>query len=219
VAENDPTLTRVSSIAEVFPHDDPVARFVVSISMARNDIRHALELTAEANEGSKPEFTYYARLAMAHFFDALDALDSWCKVTEVKAFIAAMPKAGRDELRKARRTRQLVGHVAIGHARNRTLHYPSPASSHQTDGELAEALRGLGDEEATLVITGRGYYRLQFADHVALTLAMRKHTPGRFREDARQTQEGAAAYVNFATVVWRQYMRARDLEDGLPPPP
>jgi hypothetical protein len=186
--------------------------------MARNDIRHAMELMVEANEAGKPEFTYYARLAMAHYFDALDALDSWCKVAEVKAFISRMPNEGRDQLRVARSTRQRVGHVAIAHARNRTFHYPSPASRYQTDAELAEALRRLGDEEATLVLTSPGYYRLHFADHVALTLAIGKHVPGRFREDARQTQEGAAACVNFATVVWREYMGSRGLEGGLPPP-
>src|SRR4051794_34277792 len=101
------------------------------MSMARNNVRHAMEQTVAANEDGRPEFTYYPRLAMAHYFDALDALDGRCTISAVKAFIGGLPQAGREELRKARSTRQRVGHVAIGHARDRTFHYPSPSSRYQ----------------------------------------------------------------------------------------
>ena len=208
----------VSSIAEVFPHDDPVARFVVAMSMARNDVRHAMERTAATNEGDAPEFTYYARLALGHFFEALDALDQWRRLPEVKRFIERMPQEGREQLQIARSTRQRVGHAAIKQIRNRTFHYPAPDSPYQTDAELREALRVMGPEEVTVVITGDGFYRLHFADQVALTVAMRRHTPDRFRTQASDTQAGAAAFVNFATVAWRTYMNERGLT-GLPPPP
>ena len=210
----------MSSFAEVFPHDDPVSRFVIAMSMARNDVRYTMERTAATNEADEPEFTYFARLALAHYFDALDAVDSWCKVPEVKAFIGRVPQAGRDQLRLARSNRQKVGHLAMEHTRNRTFHYPAPSTRHpQLDAELTDALREMGGEEVTVVLTGPGFYRLKFADDVALTIAMGKYKPGRFRDDARLAQEGAAGLVNFVTVVIRAYMAERGLDHGLPPPP
>jgi len=204
----------------VFPHDDPVARFVIAMSMARNDVRFTMQRTAAANEADEPEFTYFARLAMAHYFDALDSVDAWCRVPQVKTFIARVPEVGRDQLRLARRNRQRVGHMAMEHTRNRTFHYPAPSTKHpQLEAELTDVLREMGEEQVEVVLTGPGFYRLKFADDVALAIAMGKYTPGRFREDARLAQEGAAGLVNFATLVVQTYMADRDADTGLPPPP
>jgi hypothetical protein len=209
----------MSSIAEVFPHHDAVSRFVIAMSMARNDLRYAMERAAAANKADQPEFTYLTRLALAHYFDALDAVDNWSKVPEVKAFVGRLPQTGRDQLRLARSNRQKVGHLALEHTRKRTFHYPAPSSKHpQLDAELTSALREMGGEEVEVVQTGPGFYRLKFADDVALTIAMGRYKLGRFREDARLAQEGAAGFVNFATVVLSAYMRERGFDHGLPPP-
>jgi mevalonate pyrophosphate decarboxylase len=74
----------MSSIAEVFPHDDPVARFVVAMSMARNDVRHALTRAGEANDQDDPEFGYWVRMATGHFFEAAYALSHWRQIDEIK---------------------------------------------------------------------------------------------------------------------------------------
>jgi len=53
----------MSSFAEVFPHDDRLSRFIVAMSMARNDVGHALEriraspareLVFDINDSTKP---------------------------------------------------------------------------------------------------------------------------------------------------------------------
>jgi hypothetical protein len=69
-----------------------------------------------------------------------------------------------------------------------------------------------------VVITGDGYYRLQFADIVALTIAIGRHTPGRFREDARRTQEGSSGVGQLRDRRLDSYLRARALESGVPLP-
>jgi hypothetical protein len=133
----------VSSIAEVFPHADSVARFVVAMSMARNDVRHALTRAGEANDKDDPEFGYWVRMATGHFFEAAYALSHWRQVDEVKRFIDRLPQDGRDALRDASSAIQKMGPGVLEHSRDRTFHYPYPTSRYQTDEELEDALKGL----------------------------------------------------------------------------
>jgi hypothetical protein len=61
---------------------------------------------------------------------------------------------------------------------------------------------------------------LQFADSVALWLALRRHDAERLEEQLELGRDGAIALVNFATVAWQTYAEARGLSFGdLPPPP
>lgn len=187
------------------------------MSMARNDIRHAMELAVEANKNDAPEFTYFVRLSMAHWIEGHEALDRWCSVPEVAAFMKQLSPPGLDQLRIMRSMRQRVGHDAIEHSRNRTFHYPAPSSRYAIDDELRAVLKAMEEEEANVVITGRGYVRLEFADRVALALAFGKHDPNRAREQAAEVMRGATAFVNVVTTMWASYKAARGLDDGLPP--
>ncbi len=83
----------MASIAEGVPGQDPVARFMVTVSMARNDVRHALFEAGGANAAGKPDFAYWVRLSTAHFFEAVSAIRSWRQVPEVKAFLTRLPAA------------------------------------------------------------------------------------------------------------------------------
>lgn len=64
-------------LPDVFPPDDPVARFVVSIAMASNDIERALRDVLRAGENDDPDFTHRIRLSVGHLVEALDALSSY----------------------------------------------------------------------------------------------------------------------------------------------
>src|SRR4051794_26792847 len=99
---------------------------MVTISMARNDIRHGLFLANEASKARKPELAYWVRSSTGHLFEAVDAVQKWRSVPEVRRFISAIPKAVRDELRAAEGGVAKLGHGALAHSRNRTFHYPNP---------------------------------------------------------------------------------------------
>jgi hypothetical protein len=210
----------MSSIAEVFPHDDPVARFMVAISMARNDVRHALRQVGQANDQGDPEFTYWIRVATGHFFEAELALREWRKVRAIKDFIAKLPHDAQHELGRASSAIQNMGPGVLQHSRNRTFHYPYPASRYQTDEELASALQTLRDEEVTVVVesTTPGLFRLHFADHVALALALGKYDRESLRTQAELVRDGAIGFVNFATRAWEAYIDTRGLSLGPPEP-
>jgi hypothetical protein len=211
----------MSSIGEIFPYNDTIARFVVAMSIARNDIRHALIQAGRANDRNDPEFGYWVRIATGHFFEAADALNQWRKVDEVKKSIAKLPKDGRDALRVASSAIQKMGKGVLEHSRNRTFHYPYPSSQYQTDEELQEALKGLASVEVRLVVESAdlGLFRLQFADEVAAALALRKHDPKKIREQLTIARDGSIGFVNFATRVWEQYSDMHGLEMGDPVSP
>jgi hypothetical protein len=208
----------VSTFAEVFPADDPVARFIVAISIARNDVRHALLQVGAAYDRDAPESAYWMRIATGHFFEAEGALREWLQVPEVRSFIAKLPSDGQEALRTALSAIQKMGRGALEHSRQRTFHYPSPASRYRLDEELAGALRALGDEEVTVVHERAGLFRWRFADDVALTLALGKHSPSTVREQLEIARDGAIGFVNFATRAWDAYRDAHALQLGKPRP-
>ena len=81
------------------------------------------------------------------------------------------------------------------------------------DEELAAALEGLRNHEVSIVFAPeRPISRLQFADDVAASLALGKHDPARLKEQFEIARVGAVGFVNFATRLWQQYMRVRDLD-------
>lgn len=69
----------------------------------------------------------------------------------MRRFIARLPRDGKEELAKASRAVHRVGAGVLEHSRNRTFHYPYPASRYQTEQELENALRELREEEPMIV--------------------------------------------------------------------
>jgi hypothetical protein len=216
---NVPSLERVSTFAEVFDPADPVARFVVAMCIARNDVRHALTQAGRATDDDAPEYAYWIRMAASHYFEADDALREWRQVPEVRAFIRTVPDDGREALRVAASASQKMGKGVLEHLRQRTFHYPSPANRYDLDRELEKALCALGGEEVTAVVEADGFFRWRFADDVALTLSLAKHDRKRLREQSLLMRDGAIGFVNFATRAWEAYAEKHGLEMGPPEPP
>src|SRR5689334_20033647 len=86
---------RESSMADAFDPDEAVSRFVLSMSMARNDIErclHDLLRVTEAGETDGPDFAYRIRLLTAHFYEAALALRQYRQhKPEVAAFVNSLP--------------------------------------------------------------------------------------------------------------------------------
>jgi hypothetical protein len=111
-------------VAEVFPAKDPVARFMVTVSMARNDVRHALFEAGNANKASEPDFAYWVRLSTAHFFEAVTAIRSWRQLPEVKR---EKYRFGRKALRRG----------------SRRASRPEPGGQHSEGDERRRHWRGI----------------------------------------------------------------------------
>jgi hypothetical protein len=224
----------VSTIGEVFPHDDPVACFVVAMSMAAHDIETAILHAAEANDADNPSFGYYVRLATGHTFDALDALSIWSQqLREVRDFLERLPQTGKERLRRARRAMQQIGGKNLEKARNRTFHYPCPHPKYapkDTGTELATVLKQMQRDEAHLVVTGlkdesgalgrkpRVYF--PFADDAASRLAFGAFgdTREELEEKFGEARDGGIAFVHFHQYLFAHYQQEQKLDFGEPKP-
>jgi len=114
-------------LPDVFPPDDPIARFVVSMAMASNDIERALRDVQRAGENDDPDFTYRIRLSVGHLVEALDALSSYSQeFGDIRSLINRIPPAGQKHLSEARGTIQRAGSRVLKNVRDNTFHYPSP---------------------------------------------------------------------------------------------
>jgi hypothetical protein len=203
----------MSTIGEVFPPDDPVARFMVAMAMARNDVRNAVIEAGKAADRDEQELLqYWFRVSVAHFSEAEQALRHWRQaVPQVRGFIDKMAPEALDQLRSVARNVQLIGPGVLSHSRDRTFHYPYPTGRYPTDQELIDALEGLGDHEVTLVVEGDGLHRMAFGDRVALTLALGKYDEDRLDQQIQLARDGSIAFINFVTVAWKTYQTIREL--------
>jgi hypothetical protein len=96
-------------IPEVFDPDRIDARFVVSMSMARNDIEVALRDGIAAAADDRPDFAYRVRLVTSHLVEALDSLNAYSQEDDIKTLMARVPNDAKKQLSKARGVLQEVG--------------------------------------------------------------------------------------------------------------
>jgi hypothetical protein len=207
---------------DLFPPDDPTARFVVSMSMARNDIERALRDVAEAGENDRPDFGYRVRVSIGHLVEALDALNAYRqKFNEVRVLINRVPGAAKRHLKEAQGSLQRAGRGVLEHARNHTFHYPSPDPHYEptSDQQLAEVLAAMGNRGGEVHFNGEtGQIKLTFADDVALAMAMSK-LGGPSEEVMRRAaiaRDGALNFVLWVSALVSTYMDIKDLYFGSP---
>ncbi len=212
MAGDDVLTDRGDPFRDLLPPDDPAARFVVSMSMARNDIERALRDVVEAGEADRPDFGYRVRLSIGHFVEALDALNTYRQqFSEVRALIARIPGPAKEHLRLARGSLQKAGKGVLEHARNHTFHYPSPDSHYDptSDEELRQALFALVDRAGEVHYNGvTGQITLTFAEDVALAMAMSKLAgpPEEVMRRAQIARDGAINFVLWVSALVATYM-------------
>ena len=210
------------SIADAFPGDDPVARFVVSMSMAKNDIERALRDVLRAGEKDDPDFTYRVRLASGHLVEAMDSLNAYSQTYKgVRSLIGDVSAEAKADLKIVRGTLQKVGSDALQHLRDNTFHYPSPRTNYNptSDEQLEASLKALTDRRAELHVEfDARHVTLSFADEVALALAIGKHAPepADYAQQFEAARDGALAFVGWAQALALAYFESRGFEFGQP---
>ena len=155
-------------IPEAFPPDNAAARFVVSMSMAKNDIDRALRDVVRAFEDDTPDFSYRVRILTGHLLEAIVAFNAYTNAfVEVRDLNKRLPSEAEDHLRRVRGSLQRVGKHVLERARNNTFHYPAPNTGFtpSSDEELAVVL-------ATM--NGRGTEIHFDGDTQAVTLDVRR---------------------------------------------
>lgn len=210
-------------IPEVFDPKRIDARFVVAMSMARNDVEVALRDGIAAADDDRPDFAYRVRLVTSHLVEALDSLNAYSRESDVQELMARVPAAAKKELSKARGVLQKVGPKALDQVRNNTFHFPSPKSSYSpsSDEQLRNVLAEMSDRPCELNLDHRGEHpvvTLTFAGDVAVALALAKHSANEevAREQFELTAEGAVAFKHWADALVIAYLDATGGSLGTP---
>jgi hypothetical protein len=210
-------------VPEVFEPDRIDARFVVAMSMARNDIEVALRdgIAAAADDG--PDFEYRVRLATSHLVEAVDSLNAYSQEGDVKKLMARVPADAKKQLSKARGVLQKVGPKVLDQVRNNTFHFPSPKTNYSptSDEQLRNVLADMSDRPCELHLDHRGEHpvvTLSFAGDIAFALALAKHSADEkvARQQFEVTSEGAVAFTHWADALVVAYLNATGGRLGTP---
>ncbi|WP_027005044.1 hypothetical protein [Conexibacter woesei] len=212
-----------ASIADLFPADRIEARFVLAMSMARDDLDRALRDGIKAAALDDQDFTYRVRLVTSHLVEALDSLNAYSQDGDVKKLISRVPKEHRKHLARARSVAQKVGDKALDTVRNNTFHYPSPKTNYNptSDAQLRDVLIDIGPSKAYMHLDHRGEHpvvTLTFAQEVALALAIAGHSADTeaARTQYETTSDGAVAFTKWAEALLLAYFTATGAEIGQP---
>ena len=209
-------------IPEVFSPEDPLARFVVAMSMANNDINRAFRDLLRSADEDTPDFAYRVRVLIGYLVEAIDALNFYTeKVPDVAKLLKNLPTDAQRKLKIVRGTLQKAGPKALAAVRDNTFHYPSPNPAYKptSDDELREALAALRHIGVKMHYDcDTNAMTFNFADEAAFNLAMGEPTTSN-REAMRRAEiarDGALAFVQWATVLVRTYMTSTGAHIGEP---
>jgi hypothetical protein len=209
-------------IPDVFSPDDPLARFVVAMSMANNDINRAFRDLLRSADEDTPDFAYRVRVLIGYLVEAIDALNLYSEtLPEVVKFLRCLPTDAQQNLKIVRGTLQKAGPKALAAVRDNTFHYPSPNPAYKptSDDKLRNALAALRHIGVEMHYDGdTNAMTFNFADEAAFNLAMGEPTTSN-REATRRAKlarDGALAFVQWATVLVRTYMTSTGAHIGAP---
>jgi hypothetical protein len=220
--QNDSPSNLGDPIPELFPPDDPTARFVISMAMARNDIERALRDVAEAVKNERPDFSYRVRLSVGHLFEALDALNDYRQTfEEVNALIGRIPTSAQAYLKVASGSLQRAGPNVLKHARDNTFHYPSPGRGYEpsSDEQLREAIAALNGRGAEIHLDGdTSAITLTFADDIALAMALGQatETEEQLKRAAEIARDGAINFTLWVVALVATYRDHNEQYFGRP---
>jgi hypothetical protein len=166
-------------IGDAFSADDPIARYLMRLSMALGDLRVAVEMAVRPEQESY-ERMYFVRLTASHLHEVallFNPPDPTIPPVEdlIRAAVPASDKATRKQLRNLHREvkKKLAERLPlrpearlgreVKRLRNGFFHYHHDALNEPT---LIEAMRQAADTESSYVVRERTL-RANYADEVA----------------------------------------------------
>jgi hypothetical protein len=199
-------------VAEVFPANDPLSEWLVTIALAMNDLTVVHDRLEEDQDEPHKAF-YWQRLALSHFTEAALFLHDTANVAGVTAFVESLGAEARaryDECQAVFEERR----GQLFDTRNKaTFHYPElrPANP-QADRPVREALRAMRDDRAVIRLGRIRDARSLFADDVVAHIFARAvgglDAVAPF--DAR-VAEGVTAFIDFTNLAVDEHLvRARE---------
>jgi hypothetical protein len=153
-------------VGDALPADDPLARFILVVSMGLND--NSLSNTRFVNTKEPYELLYFFRLASGHLHELANRLrrahEEW---PEVQQFVAGLQEDYRDDFESIVRLADPNDDVGqkLERLRNEFFRYPDLRRKTAERGKLPlmEALTDAADTEGTISL---GEYLHSLGEHV-----------------------------------------------------
>jgi hypothetical protein len=202
---------QLKSHGELFPADDPLALFMMSVSMAGSDLALAVKAAHEHTQANSPSFIYFHRVAIGHWYEAMDALEHFCEAypEQVGKFLKSrLPADARAELKTARRSRQTIIEAAE-HSRQHTFHYPHPKGK-GSEGLLRRYLEAIAATPVELNHLDP-VVRLSYAQMASFAMSFGRHSVDveKLNEQMEVGIIGAGAYIRFGYGALNCYLRLK----------
>jgi len=203
-------------VGDAFPADQPLARFVVVLLLALNDLLPRNERLTEDRDDELPpqERLYLARLVGSHLFELATFVDAAPRqFPEIEKFLDGLP----EEAQQQRRTLIAVAKGRRGdfaekleRLRNHFMHYPRLIGAAPEREELSTALVEHANRPGEIRV-GELFkdFRAHFADDIAAELTLTDKDAEPF---VQELAELSMAAMNFAYAVVGAYTDA--LPDG-----
>lgn len=205
-------------IGDLFPANDPLARWLTPCAMALNDLLYVNRRLVPLlqNDGPNFESTYLSRLAAGHLYEISKFIQrSEGRVPEIRSFVAALDKDARDAYKvvKAAGPRGAMPFSEqLAHARNHVFHYAELVPNADDYETLKRAMTAHAGEPGEIRDGGTllNDFRALFADEVATELAF----PGDmdFREFVTTLSTTISAYLTFSVAAITRYISDAPVE-------
>lgn len=196
-------------IGDVFPANDPVARWLTVVQMQLNDSVFTNTRLIEGLQGDAPAWqnAYFARLTAANLFEAGSFLaDSQKRFPEIKDFVAGVPRevqAQHDHVIGCAKAEGAIAE-ALGRMRHTLSHYPVLLPDAPDYEDLRRAMAAHADRTGEIILGPRlADFRSVYADDVAIEIAV----PGDGITQAflEMFREGVLALNDFCTAALEVY--------------
>ena len=193
-------------MGEAFPADNPVARWLTSLTMGLNDLLHVNKRLVRQLEDDAPPYinVYEGRLAGSHAWEVLKLMRDGGANPQVAAFLDGLSEIARRDYAEALAVYDDASRSefksALARARDYFSHYPELDRR-----ELKRALEAVADHQGELH-TGEAFgdFRGIYADEVAGQLFFRTD------EDLEPLKEFLADLRDLTLVLMHFIQRALD---------
>lgn len=190
-------------MAKAFPADDPVARWVMNLSIALNDLR-AVATYATREEQPEHERIYFVRIFASHLREVakLVTLD-YDNREDIREYVDGLPEVVQAARRAAANALNaplpsLPGSQLwkeMKRLRDDTFHY---ASDNPSQRRLQAAMDTVAEADGVYALSDDGWLRADYAD---LVVVNRMHPYGEDDDDLTVTMELHTAITEFSGLV------------------
>lgn len=192
---------------QVFPADDLLSEWAATLSWAFNDLS-LVHVRMEEDHETPHKFFYWLRLAIAHFYEAIQFLDDASSIPAVVAFVDTLSPEAQEAYNTC--LGLFKDHkVATLRLRNQAaFHYPALKPG-RTNRPLKNVLEQLAGEQAQFDIGETGKIRdarMLFADDIASGFFVQASGGEEALEGVhRDISAGISAFMSFTNAALDQW--------------